>query len=318
VIFAYTIKAWGLPTEGHPANHSPLLLGELGATWSRDGRPLLPIGTLYDPFVNRAGAAEDRRPLVDLDALDGVGVVAEDRVGSRIDDRVREWPLILGKLIGAAVPHVDRNARTRRGSPCTASRRSGAWPDRAVSPWHAMRIPNDMAHCLPMAGERKVLDPIEEARRHWQARWSEDAATAMVAVTSVMRVQQILMSRLNELLAPLGLTFPRYEALMLLYLSSQGSFPLGRISDRLQVHRTSITGTIDGLEQLGYVTRVRSDHDRRSVLASILPAGRRVAEQATELLNESAFATGTVSLDDLESLTEMLRTFRVDAGDIRG
>jgi len=30
------------------------LLGELGATFSRDGRPLLPIGTLYDPFVNRA------------------------------------------------------------------------------------------------------------------------------------------------------------------------------------------------------------------------------------------------------------------------
>ncbi len=30
------------------------LLGELGATWSRDGQPLLAIGTLYDPFVNRA------------------------------------------------------------------------------------------------------------------------------------------------------------------------------------------------------------------------------------------------------------------------
>ncbi len=30
------------------------LLGELGATWSRDGQPLLPVGTLYDPFVNRA------------------------------------------------------------------------------------------------------------------------------------------------------------------------------------------------------------------------------------------------------------------------
>ncbi|MCW3064195.1 MAG: pyruvate dehydrogenase [Solirubrobacterales bacterium] len=30
------------------------LLGELGATWSRDGTGLLPIGTLYDPFVNRA------------------------------------------------------------------------------------------------------------------------------------------------------------------------------------------------------------------------------------------------------------------------
>jgi pyruvate dehydrogenase E1 component len=30
------------------------MLGELGATWSRDGQPLLPIGTLYDPFVGRA------------------------------------------------------------------------------------------------------------------------------------------------------------------------------------------------------------------------------------------------------------------------
>ncbi|NUP03973.1 MAG: pyruvate dehydrogenase [Nonomuraea sp.] len=30
------------------------LLGELGATWSRWGRPLLPIGVLYDPFVERA------------------------------------------------------------------------------------------------------------------------------------------------------------------------------------------------------------------------------------------------------------------------
>ena len=30
------------------------LLGELGATWSRDGQALLPIGTLYDPFVGRA------------------------------------------------------------------------------------------------------------------------------------------------------------------------------------------------------------------------------------------------------------------------
>ncbi len=30
------------------------LLGELGATWSRDGQPLLPVGTIYDPFVSRA------------------------------------------------------------------------------------------------------------------------------------------------------------------------------------------------------------------------------------------------------------------------
>ncbi len=30
------------------------MLGELGATWSRWGQPLLPIGVMYDPFVERA------------------------------------------------------------------------------------------------------------------------------------------------------------------------------------------------------------------------------------------------------------------------
>jgi pyruvate dehydrogenase E1 component len=30
------------------------LLGELGATWSRDGQPLFPVGTIYDPFLARA------------------------------------------------------------------------------------------------------------------------------------------------------------------------------------------------------------------------------------------------------------------------
>jgi len=30
------------------------VLGELGATWSRLGQPLLPVGVLYDPFVGRA------------------------------------------------------------------------------------------------------------------------------------------------------------------------------------------------------------------------------------------------------------------------
>ena len=33
------------------------LLGELGATWSRDGQPLLPIGTIYDPFVDPGAGA---------------------------------------------------------------------------------------------------------------------------------------------------------------------------------------------------------------------------------------------------------------------
>ena len=87
----------------------------------------------------------------------------------------------------------------------------------------------------------------------------------MSAVTSIMRVQQILLARLNDELKRFDLTFPRYEALMLLYYSRRGSLPLGKMGDRLQVHRTSVTNIIDGLERSGFVTaraaRARPAHD---------------------------------------------------------
>jgi DNA-binding MarR family transcriptional regulator len=159
------------------------------------------------------------------------------------------------------------------------------------------------------------FDPIEEARRQWLSRWSEDAATEMVAVTSIMRVHQILMARLNELLEPFDLTFPRYEALMLLDFSSRGSLPLGKIGERLQVHRTSITNTIDGLERAGLVRRVPHESDRRAVLAEILPAGRRVAEEATAVLNEASFATEPLVERDLAEVFRIFRELRDGAGD---
>jgi DNA-binding MarR family transcriptional regulator len=123
------------------------------------------------------------------------------------------------------------------------------------------------------------------------------------------------MARLNELLEPLGLTFPRYEALMLLHFSRRGSLPLGKIGERLQVHRTSVTNTIDGLEKLGLVRRVPHDTDRRAVLAEITAKGRRVAEKATTTLNEARFATEPLGETELDELSEILRTVRDGAGD---
>ncbi len=72
------------------------------------------------------------------------------------------------------------------------------------------------------------FDPIAEARRHWEERWGPEVAPSMAAVTSIMRVQQILIGRLNAMVADLDLTFARYEALMLLLFSSRGSLPLGQ------------------------------------------------------------------------------------------
>jgi DNA-binding MarR family transcriptional regulator len=159
------------------------------------------------------------------------------------------------------------------------------------------------------------FDPIEEARRHWQERWPGAAAPQMVAVTSIMRVHQILMARLNELLDPFDITFPRYEVLMLLHFSGQGSMPVGKIGERLQVHRTSITNSLDGLERAGLVRRGPHHSDRRAVLAEITAAGRRSAEAATAVLNEAGFGTEPLAAGQLDELSTTLRTLRAGAGD---
>lgn len=169
-----------------------------------------------------------------------------------------------------------------------------------------------------MSTRELPFDPIDEARRHWEERWPGEAATEVVAVTSIMRVHQILMARLNELLEPYELTFPRYEALMLLYFSRRGSLPLGKIGERLQVHRTSVTNTIDGLERIGLVRRVPHESDRRAVLAEILPKGREVAERATETLNAACFGTEPLSEQNLTDLAQVLKLLRVSAGDFAG
>jgi DNA-binding MarR family transcriptional regulator len=156
-------------------------------------------------------------------------------------------------------------------------------------------------------------DVIEEARRQWRQRWGDEPVSSMAAVTSIMRAQQILLARLNELLRPWDLTFPRYEALMLLHFSRRGSLPLGKMGERLQVHRTSITNIVDGLERLGYVTRVPHEHDRRTTLAEITDAGRRAAVEATEALNAARFGTEPLDDDALEALFETLLPFRAKA-----
>jgi len=159
------------------------------------------------------------------------------------------------------------------------------------------------------------FDPIDEAARQWRKHWGRSTAPPMAAVTSIMRVHQIVLARLNEALEPSGLSFPRYEALMLLFYSRNGSLPLGKMGDRLQVHPTSVTSLMDGLEKLGYATRAPHPTDRRTTLATITDRGREVAETATHALNEIDFGTAPLRREDLESLVAVLRKVRVDSGD---
>ena len=159
------------------------------------------------------------------------------------------------------------------------------------------------------------LDPIAEAHRQWSIRWPAHA-DHMAAVTSVMRVQQLLLARIEAILQPYGLTFAAYEALRLLAFTRSGSMPMGKMGVRLMVHPASVTNAIRRLEQRGLVERHISAADRRIVLATITDAGRAVAGDATTALNRANFGIQALAPDETAQLTSMLRHVRVAVGDV--
>jgi DNA-binding MarR family transcriptional regulator len=159
------------------------------------------------------------------------------------------------------------------------------------------------------------FDPIAEAFRQWSARWPEHA-DHMTAVTSVMRVQQLLLARVEDALKPYGLTFAAYETLRLLAFTRSGSLPMGKLGVRLMVHPAAVTNAVSKLEQRGLARRHMSPSDRRVVLAEITDEGRALAEEATAALNRAAFGMPGLSREQAADVTATLRTVRTVVGDI--
>lgn len=159
------------------------------------------------------------------------------------------------------------------------------------------------------------IDPIAEARRHWEERWGAEPAQAMAAITSIVRAQQLLLGRYEELLKPFGITFARFELLMLLSFTSTGELPVGKLGERLQVHRSSVTNAVDKLAADGLVERRPHPSDGRASLVAITGAGRALGAEATEALNAADFTIGALPEADREAITRILASLRLDAGD---
>ncbi|ADI06863.1 MarR family transcriptional regulator [Streptomyces bingchenggensis BCW-1] len=157
------------------------------------------------------------------------------------------------------------------------------------------------------------FDPIARADELWKRRWG--SVPSMAAITSIMRAQQILLGQVDAVVKPYGLTFARYEALVLLTFSQAGELPMSKIGERLMVHPTSVTNTVDRLVKSGLVDKRPNPNDGRGTLASITDRGREVVEAATRDLMAMDFGLGTYDAADCSNIFELLRPLRVAAGD---
>ena len=137
----------------------------------------------------------------------------------------------------------------------------------------------------------------------------------MATATSVMRVQQLLIGDFDATVGRHGLTFARYEALVLLTFSREGRLPMSKIGERLMVHPTSVTNIMQRLERQGLVERTPNPDDGRGTLAAITPSGREVMEQATHDLVDLGFGLTALGASEREQLFLLLRKVRLAAGD---
>jgi len=110
----------------------------------------------------------------------------------------------------------------------------------------------------------------------------------------------------KPLLAPLGLTYPQYLVMRLLW--QKGPQPVKQIAAVLQLDYGTLSPLLKRLEAAGLITRLRRRDDERSVQIELTPAGDAMRTQAENVPDRLTCAMGLdeqASRDLLHTLSDL-------------
>jgi DNA-binding MarR family transcriptional regulator len=163
----------------------------------------------------------------------------------------------------------------------------------------------------PVDGDTSVAhaDPVLEADGNWAREGWVDGPWFRAAF-SIYRTAELIRQSNDIALRPLELTHVRHEALAALCFSQGGEMPMGRLSERLMVHPTSVTSTVDTLQRLGYVARVPHPSDRRAMLARITAPGRRAVATSTRAMAAARCGVGALTATQARAVFTLLAKVR--------
>lgn len=108
----------------------------------------------------------------------------------------------------------------------------------------------------------------------------------------------------RPLLAALGLTYPQYLAMLVLWEADVQT--VKAIGERLLLDSGTLTPLLKRLEGLGLITRVRGRQDERQVLVHLTAEGQALRQKAEKLPAAMACALGGNRDYNRRLLTEML------------
>lgn len=118
----------------------------------------------------------------------------------------------------------------------------------------------------------------------------------------------LAMTRLYKpLLEPLGLTYPQYLAMLVLWESDR--LGVAELGARVGLDSGTLTPLLKRLESAGLVDRLRDSADERRVRLVLTADGRALRDRAAEIAPQIAAATGC-TLSEISSLVDRLHALR--------
>ena len=116
------------------------------------------------------------------------------------------------------------------------------------------------------------------------------------------------MTRLYKpILDPLGLTYPQYLALLVLW--ERDAMSVGELGERLFLDSGTLTPLLKRMATAGWVQRQRAADDERRVIVSLTEAGHALRQQARDVPLQLSNATGCSAAERVE-LTRSLQALR--------
>ena len=112
----------------------------------------------------------------------------------------------------------------------------------------------------------------------------------------------------KPLLAPLGLTYPQYLAMLVLW--EQDGIMVSELGERLYLDSGTLTPLLKRLEAMGLIARLRDVADERRVHVTLTTAGRKLKAKAAVIPACVVSAAGC-SPADLELLTRQVQALRL-------
>lgn len=122
----------------------------------------------------------------------------------------------------------------------------------------------------------------------------------------IYSVSRLLTKAYKPFLDEMGITYPQYLVLMVLW--ENDSLSVNQITEKLLLNTNTLSPLLKRMEKIEIIERNRSEEDERSVIITLTEKGKQLKEKALLIPDQliKLLVTQNIKLDDMMKLKEML------------